>query len=204
MSDDNNLTVSVFLLSDTHLSLASLKRAQVHRYDVNATEDYCNIDVEVAGFWIWESGCTKISKGNTCSLALSKNGDLQLLDGNSVAWSTGTSGKDVRSLQLLNSGDLVLLDSSNAIVWNNSDHNFKNVDQACTAGTPMTTPIPAPTPCSELGSSSNGPASMQEPSGPEASAEGPALASHSSASSLIPAIIAIFLAVSASSTLFLG
>ncbi|KAJ7538517.1 hypothetical protein O6H91_11G052300 [Diphasiastrum complanatum] len=153
MNDNNNLTVSLFLLSDNYLSLASLKRAQVHRDDINTTEDYCNIDVEAAGLWIWESGCTKISQGNTCSVALSKDGDLQVLDGNSVAWSTGTSGKGVQSLKLQNSGDLVLLDSSNAIVWKSSDHNFQN-DQVCTAGTPMAAPIPALTPSSEGYSSS--------------------------------------------------
>ncbi|KAJ7538518.1 hypothetical protein O6H91_11G052400 [Diphasiastrum complanatum] len=190
MNDNGNLTVTYFFESDNYVSLASLKRVQVHRYDINTTDDYCSIDVQFTGVWIWESECTKISKGNNCSVALSKDGDLQVLDGSSVAWSTNTSGKGVQFIELLNSGDLALLDSSNATVWKISDHNFKNVDQVCSAATP-----------GSEGSSAS--PSMQEPSGPEAAAEGPALASQSSASSLMPAVVAIFLSA-ASATLFLG
>ncbi|XAR49521.1 Non-specific serine/threonine protein kinase [Bertholletia excelsa] len=56
-------------------------------------------------------------------LSLAASGDLSLKDQNgTLVWSTKTGGKSVSGLNLTNTGNLVLFDTSNAIIWRSFDH----------------------------------------------------------------------------------
>ncbi len=57
-----------------------------------------------------------------CSLKLGLDGNLVLSQSGSAIWSSQTANKGVQSIQLLNSGNLVLLTSAQAIVWQSFDH----------------------------------------------------------------------------------
>ncbi|KAI4319726.1 hypothetical protein MLD38_033293 [Melastoma candidum] len=57
-------------------------------------------------------------------LKFTDEGDLILEDSNknSTVWSAGTSGKSVVSINLTDTGNLVLFDKNNVVVWQSFDH----------------------------------------------------------------------------------
>lgn len=59
---------------------------------------------------------------NSDKFSFDKSGDLLLYKGGTVIWSTGTADKGVSSMELQNTGNLVLAASDGGIVWQSFDH----------------------------------------------------------------------------------
>ncbi|KAI6689943.1 hypothetical protein NL676_026771 [Syzygium grande] len=55
--------------------------------------------------------------GSSDKLVFDDNGNVYLKKGNELAWSTGTAGKKVTAMELMDSGNLVLLGEDEAILW---------------------------------------------------------------------------------------
>lgn len=84
------------------------------------------LQVWVANFYN-ASSSTSTSSSPNCSLALQKDGDLQLRESGNLAWNSGTAANGVKSIQLLGSGNLVLVNGTNSnvskeTVWQSFDH----------------------------------------------------------------------------------
>ncbi|GMH10003.1 hypothetical protein Nepgr_011844 [Nepenthes gracilis] len=79
----------------------------------------CSLNVFLASVKVWNSGHrSKFYTTDLCVLELTKKGDLHLKGPNErVGWRTGTSGQGVEKLQLLESGNLVLVDAMARIKW---------------------------------------------------------------------------------------
>ncbi|KAM7262645.1 hypothetical protein ACFE04_000328 [Oxalis oulophora] len=79
----------------------------------------CSLQVFLGDVKVWSSGhYSKFFTKGKCLLELDKDGDL-LLKGRKgrVGWRTGTFAQGVQRLQILKTGNLVLVDSSNNIKW---------------------------------------------------------------------------------------
>ncbi|CAO2839216.1 unnamed protein product [Amaranthus hypochondriacus] len=79
----------------------------------------CSLQVFLGNVMVWSSGhATKFFTSDTCVLELTKFGDLRLIGVNDeIGWRTGTSGQGVEKLQLLDTGNLVLVDEKQNIKW---------------------------------------------------------------------------------------
>ncbi|XP_056167526.1 G-type lectin S-receptor-like serine/threonine-protein kinase SD2-5 isoform X2 [Syzygium oleosum] len=55
--------------------------------------------------------------GSSDKLVFDDNGNVYLKKGNELVWSTGTAGKKVTAMELMDSGNLVLLGENEAILW---------------------------------------------------------------------------------------
>ncbi|XAR68738.1 hypothetical protein NMG60_11000092 [Bertholletia excelsa] len=79
----------------------------------------CSLDVLLGEARVWSSGhLSRFFTAEKCVLELTQNGDLQLKGQKErVGWRTGTSGQGVQRLQLLRTGNLVLVDAFNLIKW---------------------------------------------------------------------------------------
>ncbi|EEF31065.1 G-type lectin S-receptor-like serine/threonine-protein kinase SD2-5 [Ricinus communis] len=79
----------------------------------------CSLEVFLGDVKVWNSGhYSPFFTSDTCVLELTKEGDLQLKGPKElVGWRTGTSGQGVERLQILGSGNLVLVDNLNRIKW---------------------------------------------------------------------------------------
>ncbi|XP_021731237.1 G-type lectin S-receptor-like serine/threonine-protein kinase SD2-5 [Chenopodium quinoa] len=79
----------------------------------------CSLQVFLGSVMVWSSGhISKFYTSDSCVLEFTKMGDLRLKGLNDdVGWLTGTSGQGVQKLQLLDSGNLVLVDAQENIKW---------------------------------------------------------------------------------------
>lgn len=79
----------------------------------------CSLQVFLGTVKVWSSGhVSKFFTSDVCVLELTKMGDLRLKGLNDeIGWRTGTSGQGVEKLQLLDSGNLVLVDGQEKIKW---------------------------------------------------------------------------------------
>ncbi|KAI5561473.1 hypothetical protein BDE02_16G119100 [Populus trichocarpa] len=79
----------------------------------------CSLEVFLGDVKVWNSGhYSHFYTSDTCVLALTKDGDLHLKGSNDrIGWRTGTSGQGVERLQILKTGNLVLVDALNRIKW---------------------------------------------------------------------------------------
>ncbi|KAJ8753940.1 hypothetical protein K2173_000194 [Erythroxylum novogranatense] len=79
----------------------------------------CSLEVFLGDVKVWSSGHrSKFYLTEKCVLELTSDGDLQLKGPKErVGWRTGTSGQGVERLQILRTGNLVLLDALNRIKW---------------------------------------------------------------------------------------
>ncbi|KAL9227771.1 hypothetical protein vseg_003422 [Gypsophila vaccaria] len=79
----------------------------------------CSLQVFLGSVMVWSSGHHfKFYTSEICILELTEFGDLRLKGFNSqIGWRTATSGQGVQKLQLLDSGNLVLVDAEEHIKW---------------------------------------------------------------------------------------
>ncbi|KNA22045.1 hypothetical protein SOVF_037670 [Spinacia oleracea] len=79
----------------------------------------CSLQVFLGNVKVWSSGhVSNFFTSDTCVLEFTKMGDLRLKGLNQeIGWRTGTSGQGVEKLQLLDSGNLVLVDAQERIKW---------------------------------------------------------------------------------------
>ncbi|XP_022760972.1 G-type lectin S-receptor-like serine/threonine-protein kinase SD2-5 [Durio zibethinus] len=79
----------------------------------------CSLEVFLGDVKVWNSGhYSQFFTSDVCVLELTEDGDLQLKGPkDQVGWRTGTSGQGVERLQILRTGNLVLVDVLNRIKW---------------------------------------------------------------------------------------
>ncbi|XP_009373138.1 G-type lectin S-receptor-like serine/threonine-protein kinase SD2-5 [Pyrus x bretschneideri] len=79
----------------------------------------CSLQVFLGDVKVWSSGhYSKFYTSNICVLELSHDGDLRLKGPKDrVGWRSGTSGQGVQRLQMLRTGNLVLVDALGNIKW---------------------------------------------------------------------------------------
>ncbi|KAL5058307.1 hypothetical protein RYX36_029911 [Vicia faba] len=79
----------------------------------------CSLLVFLGDVKVWDSGhYSKFYVTGKCLLEFSMDGDLRLKGPNGiVGWKTGTSGQGVKNLQILRTGNLVLVDEQNNVKW---------------------------------------------------------------------------------------
>ncbi|GLT74278.1 hypothetical protein SLA2020_460840 [Shorea laevis] len=79
----------------------------------------CSLNVFLGDVKVWNSGhYSQFYTSDICEVELTQDGDLQLRGpGGKIGWRTGTSGQGVKRLQLLRTGNLVLVDALNQIKW---------------------------------------------------------------------------------------
>ncbi|TYH81747.1 hypothetical protein ES332_D02G006500v1 [Gossypium tomentosum] len=87
--------------------------------EANKGKYSCSLEVFLGDVKVWNSGhYSKFYTSDVCFLELTEDGDLQLKGPkNRIGWRTGTSGQGVERLQILRTGNLVLLDVLNQIKW---------------------------------------------------------------------------------------
>ncbi|KDP22796.1 hypothetical protein JCGZ_00383 [Jatropha curcas] len=79
----------------------------------------CSLQVFLGDAKVWNSGhYSPFFTSDKCVLELTKDGDLQLKgQREQVGWRTGTHGQGVERLQILGTGNLILVDAFNRIKW---------------------------------------------------------------------------------------
>uniref|UniRef100_A0A6N2KG46 Bulb-type lectin domain-containing protein n=1 Tax=Salix viminalis TaxID=40686 RepID=A0A6N2KG46_SALVM len=79
----------------------------------------CSLQVFLGDVKVWNSGhYSHFYTSDKCALELTKDGDLRLKGSNDrIGWRTGTSGQGVERLEILKTGNLVLVDALNRIKW---------------------------------------------------------------------------------------
>ncbi|XP_061368500.1 PAN domain-containing protein At5g03700 [Gastrolobium bilobum] len=79
----------------------------------------CSLQVFLGDVKVWDSGhYSRFYTTEKCLLELTNDGDLRLKGPKElVGWKTGTSGQGVKRLQILSTGNLVLVDALNHIKW---------------------------------------------------------------------------------------
>ncbi|KAK3017488.1 hypothetical protein RJ639_005992 [Escallonia herrerae] len=79
----------------------------------------CSLDVFLGDVRVWSSGhLSRFYTMDRCALELTLDGDLRLKGQNDkVGWRTGTFGQGVKRLNLLKTGNLVLVDALDIIIW---------------------------------------------------------------------------------------
>lgn len=79
----------------------------------------CSLEVFLGDVKVWNSGhYSRFYTWDECVLELTNEGDLRLKGPNErVGWRTGTSGQGVERLQIMSSGNLVLVDTMDRIKW---------------------------------------------------------------------------------------
>ncbi|OMO55245.1 hypothetical protein COLO4_36102 [Corchorus olitorius] len=79
----------------------------------------CSLEVFLGDVKVWNSGhYSQFYTSDVCVLELTEDGDLQLKGPKDrVGWRTGTAGQGVERLQILKTGNLVLVDVLNQIKW---------------------------------------------------------------------------------------
>ncbi|XP_020591422.1 uncharacterized protein LOC110032209 [Phalaenopsis equestris] len=102
--------------------------------------DFCFIQVEDtnSGDSVWESECAPVRTSNTCTLLFDDNG-LQVLDGSREAWSAEVNAFHPNTLQLVDLGDMIIIDKDGEVAWKGSDMPRSN--QSC--GFPGSPPLSA-------------------------------------------------------------
>ncbi|GMY28252.1 Glutamyl-tRNA(Gln) amidotransferase subunit A protein [Fagus crenata] len=122
-----------------------------------AGSDFCYIQVQEGSVSIWVSKCTSISNVNTCSLVFSDAG-LEIFDGSQSSWNIKANGNHLKSLNLVDSGDMHIRDKDGKLVWKASDNPTINQNCGSQLGShellapalpsPFATPISNKTPSS--------------------------------------------------------
>ncbi|KAK1284507.1 G-type lectin S-receptor-like serine/threonine-protein kinase SD2-5 [Acorus calamus] len=84
----------------------------------------CSFAVLFGEVKVWKSNhLSQFFVDRTCELELTGGGDLRLKDSEDrIGWSSGTAGRGVERLQLLKTGNLVLMDKESNIKWQTFDH----------------------------------------------------------------------------------
>ncbi|KAK8966950.1 hypothetical protein KSP40_PGU001243 [Platanthera guangdongensis] len=129
--------------------------------------DFCYIQIQDSGTGesMWESDCAPVSTSNACSLVFSDSG-LDIFDGSSSAWSTGAAsanGNPLRTLELVDEGDMRIRDNAGELAWKASDDPRQN--QNCgEPGSPGLSPALPPF-AEPVGGSTNMPFGQQQPGG---------------------------------------
>ncbi|CAL0328338.1 unnamed protein product [Lupinus luteus] len=79
----------------------------------------CSLEVFLGDVKVWDSGhYSRFYITEKCLLEFTRDGDLLLKGPNEqVGWKTGTFGQGVERLQILKTGNLVLVDAMNNIKW---------------------------------------------------------------------------------------
>ncbi|TKY65718.1 PAN domain-containing protein [Spatholobus suberectus] len=79
----------------------------------------CSLEVFLGDVKVWDSGhYSRFYITEKCLLELTMDGDLRLKGPKErVGWKTGTSGQGVKRLEILRTGNLVLVDALNNIKW---------------------------------------------------------------------------------------
>ncbi|KAI8014813.1 Epidermis-specific secreted glycoprotein EP1 [Camellia lanceoleosa] len=131
-NSDINIGYRVTLAVPMEYSLGFIGRAFIMETDqmapkfkvalnVEAVEEKysCSIDVLLGDVRVWSSGhLSRFYATEKCVLELTQGGDLQLKgQKEQVGWRSGTSGQGVQRLNLLRTGNLVLVDDLNMIKW---------------------------------------------------------------------------------------
>ncbi|KAJ0008507.1 hypothetical protein Pint_30122 [Pistacia integerrima] len=70
---------------------------------------------------VWTANRAKLVKGSE-KFVFGKNGNVYLQLGDGVAWSSNTTGQKVSSMELQDSGNLVLLGEDGTVVWQSYSH----------------------------------------------------------------------------------
>ncbi|KAJ4966514.1 hypothetical protein NE237_018363 [Protea cynaroides] len=88
--------------------------------------DFCYIQVQEAGQSVWESDCAPVSSENTCSLVFDDQG-LEIFDGSNSMWNTNANADNfLQTLELVDSGDMRLMDKDGNLAWKASDNPQAN------------------------------------------------------------------------------
>ncbi|KAF5952404.1 hypothetical protein HYC85_010348 [Camellia sinensis] len=131
-NSDINIGYRVTLAVPMEYSLGFIGRAFIMETDqmapkfkvalnVEAVEEKysCSIDVLLGDVRVWSSGhLSRFYATEKCVVELTQGGDLQLKgQKEQVGWRSGTSGQGVQRLNLLRTGNLVLVDDLNMIKW---------------------------------------------------------------------------------------
>ncbi|XP_027941778.1 G-type lectin S-receptor-like serine/threonine-protein kinase SD2-5 [Vigna unguiculata] len=69
--------------------------------------------------WVANRG---LPVSNSDKFVFDEKGNLYLLKGSTVVWSTGTEGKNVSSMELKDTGNLVLLRNDSHVIWQSFSH----------------------------------------------------------------------------------
>ncbi|GAU17209.1 hypothetical protein TSUD_178390 [Trifolium subterraneum] len=79
----------------------------------------CSLLVFLGDVKVWDSGhYSRFYVTGKCLLEFTMDGDLRLKGPNeTLGWKTGTSGQGVKTLQIQNTGNLVLMDEFNNVKW---------------------------------------------------------------------------------------
>ncbi|GJN30872.1 hypothetical protein PR202_gb19214 [Eleusine coracana subsp. coracana] len=121
----------LFLTSPSGKYAAYFVRTQTTPGAGGLGADFCFVQVldttapgEEAGRSVWESDCMAVSTVNTCALVFSWEG-LEVFDGSNSVWHTHNAESDsdnfLETLQLVDQGDMRILDKGGELAWKASD-----------------------------------------------------------------------------------
>ncbi|KAG0457487.1 hypothetical protein HPP92_022644 [Vanilla planifolia] len=122
--------------------------------------DFCFVQVvdTASGESAWESECAPVSSSNACSLVFDDDG-LDVFDGSRQSWSAEADGFHPRALQLVDIGDMRIIDKEGELAWRAADDPRRN--QGCgLPGSPGLSPETPPF-AGAIGSESNLPFGQQ-------------------------------------------
>ncbi|CAM0872251.1 unnamed protein product [Alopecurus aequalis] len=142
----------LFLTSPSGKYAAHFIRSQTVPGAGGLGADFCYVEILATsepgaeGQSVWESECLAVSTVNTCALVFSWEG-LEVFDGSNSVWHThDTESVDnnfLRTLQLVDEGDLRILDKGGELAWKASDE--PRAAQHCgMPGSPGLVPATAP------------------------------------------------------------
>lgn len=118
-----------FLASPSGKFIASLVRRGTAPGAGGLGNDFCFIQVHdsATGAAAWESSCQPVSSANACSLVLCDLG-IAVFDGSRDAWDTGADNNNnfPASLELVDLGDMRVIDKDGELVWKASDEPRAN------------------------------------------------------------------------------
>ncbi|GJN08485.1 hypothetical protein PR202_ga26411 [Eleusine coracana subsp. coracana] len=120
----------LFLTSPSGKYAAYFVRTQTTPGAGGLGADFCFVQVldtsapGEEGRSVWESDCMAVSTVNTCALVFSWEG-LEVFDGSNSVWHTqnaeSDSGNFLETLQLVDQGDMRILDKGGELAWKASD-----------------------------------------------------------------------------------
>ncbi|KAG0459202.1 hypothetical protein HPP92_022330 [Vanilla planifolia] len=122
--------------------------------------DFCFVQVvdTASSESAWESECAPVSSSNACSLVFDDDG-LDVFDGSRQSWSAEADGFHPRALQLVDIGDMRIIDKEGELAWRAADDPRRN--QGCgLPGSPGLSPETPPF-AGAIGSESNLPFGQQ-------------------------------------------
>ncbi|XP_039113701.1 uncharacterized protein LOC120284187 [Dioscorea cayenensis subsp. rotundata] len=119
-----------FLTSPSGKYTALLLRRETAPAAGGFGNDFCYIQVQEtsSGQSLWESECAPVSTANTCSLVFDDNG-LDVFDGSNPVWDTGADNDFLETLQIVDEGDMRIIDRDGELAWKASDDPRSN--QGC-------------------------------------------------------------------------